>query len=301
MPAHFGGISPIKNQQRAKTLVLGLAAVFVVCLAIVGFLVVNSGPSTATQNSSANQGVATQVESVQVLIPIQNIETGSRLDEAMFRKEMRPKAGLSPRAVRDFEEVKNHWARTLIPADSPLVQDVITIVQPVHAVTAMIPDGYRAVTIKVDSTSSVEGWARPGAKVDVYWATSLNSKQTVKVIVENAQVLSVEQSLQSAPPGSQGQQPNKDGGMAIPRTATLLVSARDAQKIQLAQTAGTLSLSLRGDTDSGKAGDSQAITMADLFGGQTKEAVDTPSEGTVRIGDVEYNVINGKMVPVTKK
>src|SRR5262245_25445839 len=159
MGAHFGGLSPVR-QQRTKSVVIIGAAVIVLCLAIAGFLFVNSSSSTASVPDHQIQvkEVPAQIEMIDVLVPIQNVDAGVELKPSMFKKEPRPKSGLPTRAVRDFEEIKNFYSRSLIPADTVLVADLITTIRPSSIITTQIPEGYRAVTIRVDMSSGVEGW-----------------------------------------------------------------------------------------------------------------------------------------------
>lgn len=180
------------------------------------------------------------------------------------------------------------YARSAISKDSPVHQDFITSIRPTNLITANIPEGYRAVTIRVDATSSVEGWARAGANVDVVWASTIRGRQGVTVIVQNAKVLSAERQVET------GTQP----GTPVPSTVTLLVTADDAAKIQLATTTGSLSLSLRGDDDTGKGSTGRSITVDDLLG--SSQQVVNPTErrdGTVRIGGEEFFLQNGQLIP----
>ncbi|MCB0338493.1 MAG: Flp pilus assembly protein CpaB [Bdellovibrionales bacterium] len=288
--AHFGGINPIKQQQRAQTLRLALGVGIVAFFVVIGLFFLSSDSSTAVE--SVVREVPAEVEMVEVLVPVQSIKAGAGLEPQMFRKDPRPKQGLSPRVIRDFEEIKGFYARSLIAADAPLLSDYITSVPPSSEITPKIPDGYRAVTISVNSVSAVEGWARPGARVDVVWATVVRGHSTVKTIVQNARVLSAD--ARSESPADQQQ------GGVIPSSVTLLVTAKDAQKIQLAKTSGTLSLTLRGDDDRGKASDIGTLSIDDLLEGNRTEEIAPNSEGSVIIGGVEYDVVRGKMVPRKK-
>jgi pilus assembly protein CpaB len=234
-----------------------------------------------------------EIKMVDVLVPLQKVDAGTPLEPAMFRREARPQVGVTSRVIKDFEEIKGTYARSLIVPGQPLYRDFITNVRPTNALTANIPEGYRAVTIRVDARSGVEGWARAGARVDVVWATRVRGQPGVNVIVQNARVLSAERDLDAATkPGQQ-----------VPSTVTLLVSAADANKIQLATTTGSISLSLRGDNDPGKGGNTNPITVDDLLGSSGQPAAQAaPCEGTVRMrgkdGKLEeFCMQGGKMVP----
>lgn len=303
MSRQFGGGGPGKQVQRTKVLGFALAGMALFVCVFVVLLIFTSPQSKANQSSS--QASTTNMEFAEVLVPVQQIEPGTSLEPTMFKKEKRPKLGLPQRVVRDFEEVKGQYSRSIIVADLPLSQEYLTQVKPANTITARIPEGYRAVTINVDIRTSVEGWARPGARVDVIWASRIRNKEAVTVIVQNAVILSAERQTESS--NNQPQQAGLLPGRApppqaaVPNTVTLLVTAKDAQKIQLASTTGSLSLSLRGDTDAGQGQASGSITIDQLISdnsGQDQQPTGKePVEGTVRIkgpsGNYEEWVLKG--------
>jgi len=92
--------------------------------------------------------------------------------------------------------------------------------------------------------SSVEGWTRPGAIVDVYWIGSVTGDEVIKPIVERAEIIS----FGGTPKGKDG---NSDMSRENPSTATLLVTKDDAKRILLMQGSGRISLTLRNEEDDG--------------------------------------------------
>ncbi|WKZ56432.1 MAG: Flp pilus assembly protein CpaB [Bdellovibrionota bacterium] len=270
-------------------MLIGVSALGLMVLSIVlVFLFVSSDSSTASTN---NKPVVVQKEEdirmVDVLVPVQDIDPGQALEPGMFRRESRPQIAVDSRAIKDFEEITGYYARSLIVKGQPLQKDYITTVRPVNNVTAKIPPGFRAVTISVDARSSVEGWARPGARVDVVWASKLKGQAGVTVIVQNAEVLSAERNTEN----------KAQPGMPVPSTVTLLVSAEDAAKIQLAVTTGSLNLTLRGDNDPGRAVQGKSVTVADLLGGERQQVQDDSYQDRVVIGGAEYILKQGKLIP----
>ena len=174
MRSHFGSSNPIDNSDKARLLIL--AGLFVVLLlATVGVVFVYAGSSRATVKTVVVEKEP-EVKLLDVLVPIQTIEAGQTLEPSMFRREQRPAIGLPSRAVRDFEEIKGLYSRSLIAEGQPLHRDYITNIRPTNALTVKIPEGFRAVTISVDARSSVEGWARPGARVDITWASRIQGR-----------------------------------------------------------------------------------------------------------------------------
>ncbi len=285
MQRQFGGIQKSGKANKARIVLFG-SGFFIILFSALAFLLLKKEQKPAPATVVV-QEKKEEVKMVSVLVPVQEIATGTALEYRLFRKEKRPQVGVSDRVVKEFEEIKGHYARSLIVKGQPLQKDLITSVKPINELTAEIPEGYRAVTIGVDVRTSVEGFVRPGARVDVVWASRIRGKPAITTIVENARVLSAERQTSSV----------NQKGASVPNTVTLLVSTRDAQKIQLASTTGKLSLSLRGDEDSGKGGETNPITLDDLIGGAKKEQVQEDIEGTVTIGGEKWLLVDGKLKP----
>jgi pilus assembly protein CpaB len=281
MSRSFGGIHPDDKKDKLKV-VLVISLVLACTAAAVGLILISSEPTPATAKTVVVEKEA-EIRMVDVLIPIRNIEAGVALEPSMFRREPRPQVGVSSRVIQDFERIKGHFARSLIIPGQPLHEDYITNVKPASVITPRIPEGFRAVTIRVDARSSVEGWARPGSRVDVHWSSIIRGEQAVTTIVENAEVLSAERQVDS----------NYAAGSAVPSTVTLLVSADDSKRIQLASNTGSLSLSLRGDYDTGKGSRSGSLTVRDLLGQAPAAKTESTCQGTMRIGAEEFCVRPG--------
>ncbi len=228
---------------------------------------------------------------VEVLVAAEKIEAGTPLEPTLFRKESRPSISLSPTSIRTYDELKGAYAAAFIAAGQPLLSEYVTLRRPVNPIAQVIPDGYRAVTMGVDETTSVEGWARSGAKVDVLLVSSVNNKPTGTVIVQNAKVLS----------GGGTEQRSDSGKTVEANTVTLLVTADEATKMQLAQSAGHLSLILRGDEDTIVDSFNASLNIDAILGADpNRKDVVAPKSGRIRIEGKEYEFVGGKLSPVKK-
>lgn len=240
---------------------------------------------------SKKQEATVQVQPIEdfvsVLVPIRDIQVGEQLNSSLFRYEKRAASTVPLGTITKPEEIADKYARVPLSMGMMVTKEHLVDVKPTNLITANIPEGYRAVTIRVNETSSVEGWARPGANVDVLWVSNISGKQGLTTIVENAKVLSAERQVD----------PNSNG-TTVPSTVTLLVSSQDAAKIQLASTTGTLSLLLRGDNDLSSSGLKSAITVDDLLGRSVPaENRIRTGDGIVKIGNDEFYLIDGQLVP----
>lgn len=235
-------------------------------------------------------------ELVDVLVPIRDIDENTLLDMSLFRVEKRPANYISPRVIRSGEAVQNQFARSFIAAGEPLHSGYLSArrFSAGESIARAIPKGFRLVTIRVDDTQSNDGLVRPGAVVDVSWVRKDNGVPTVSFIVQNAKVFVADKQIE------QGWKP----GMPVPATITLLVTAEDFKKVELAKTIGKLGLALRGIDGIGIGDTGGEINANDLAGQKAAPAPPAPCKDKVSFckapGDCEKMCLlaDGSLGPV---
>ena len=268
---------------------LAIVALLLLCLGTVAYYLVAAKPPQAGQVALATVA-QNPSETLDVLVPIEKIEVGTQLDPSLVRKETRAIIGGSANVITGFEQLKGAYAASFIAAGEPVLLDYITSNPPLNQIQAKIPDGFRAVTLAVDSTTSVEGWARAGAKVDILLSPAKSEKPSLTMIVQNAKVLSASRSTTSDP-GAPPENPTDQ------TTVTVMVSGADAAKIQLASNAGSLSLALRGDEDTVESPQNTTVGIESIVGIAAKSGPkELQSEGRVKVGGKEFLIIGGKLV-----
>jgi len=106
---------------------------------------------------------------------------------------------------------------------------------------SLIPPGMRAVSVRVNDTTSVAGFVLPGTRVDVLLTGSPEgaSQPQTTTVLENIAVIATGQKLER----------NSAGEPQTTPVITLLVSPDDAQKLTLATTQGRIQLALRNPLD----------------------------------------------------
>lgn len=121
---------------------------------------------------------------------------------------------------------------------------------------ALIPPGMRAVSVRVNDTTSVAGFVLPGTRVDVLLTGNPegSSEQQTTTVLENVAVLATGQRLERNSAGEPQNAP----------VITLLVSPDDAEKLTLASTQGHIQLALRNPLDT-KQGDVTAVRSSALY------------------------------------
>jgi Flp pilus assembly protein CpaB len=241
---------------------------------------------------------ATPIQSsVEVLIPLQDLEEGLELKPALFRKESRTAGELSTlTVVSGFDQISGAYAKSFIPAGHPLLVEHLSLRAPVNSVVPQIRVGFRAITIKLDRQTTNEGWARAGVRVDVLWADNKDAKSKGSIIAQNLRVLS---SGSSVSPEFGGESRVIQNGES---TVTLEVSSEDQKRLKLASSSGELRLLLRGDDDSALiAGGMKTSLEGVAIPGAERELVrpsqEARREGWVVIEGRRYTVQGGQIKP----
>src|SRR4051812_1261026 len=123
----------------------------------------------------------------------------------------------------------------------------------------VIPDGMRAVSVRVNEVIGVAGYVLPGNRVDILATaspTDAHQDTITKVILANVQVLTA---------GTRMEQDQEKGKPMQVTVVTLLVFPDQAERLALASTEGKIQLALRNPLDT-SAPDTPGIKPATLMG-----------------------------------
>ena len=123
----------------------------------------------------------------------------------------------------------------------------------------VIPEGMRAVSVRVNEVIGVAGYVLPGTRVDVVATASPNGQPqdaTSKVILSNVQVLTA---------GTRMEQDQEKGKPMQVTVVTLLVYPEQSERLALASTEGKIQLALRNPLDQG-APETPGMKQAVLLG-----------------------------------
>lgn len=102
-------------------------------------------------------------------------------------------------------------------------------------VSARLAAGMRAFAIRVDVTSGVGGFLRPGDRVDVYWSGRSEIGEVTQLIEAGVRIIAIDQSA------------DEDiTDVRVARTVTVQVTPQQAAALAQAQATGRLTLSLVG-------------------------------------------------------
>jgi pilus assembly protein CpaB len=109
----------------------------------------------------------------------------------------------------------------------------------------IIPDGMRAVSVRVNEVIGVAGYVLPGTRVDILATaspTDAHADMMTKLILSNVQVVTA---------GTRIEQDQEKGKPVQVTVVTLLVFPEQAERLALASTEGKIQLALRNPLDKG--------------------------------------------------
>jgi pilus assembly protein CpaB len=162
---------------------------------------------------------------------------------------------------KSIDELVGRVATVSILKGQPICENFLAPQGSTKGLTAIVPDGMRAVALEVTEVSGVAGLLVPGCRVDVVSTFGRSDGQMLtRMVARDLQILAVGRRF-----GDAGKDDAPDAPSA--RNVTLLVTPRQAQVIDLAAHTGTPRLVLRGSRDSHTepAIDEAGVTLAELI------------------------------------
>jgi pilus assembly protein CpaB len=155
--------------------------------------------------------------------------------------------GSAPEGVfRKLEEAVGRVAVTPIGVREPITNIKLAPAGVGAGLQAVIPEGYRALTVKVDDIVGVSGFVMPGSYVDVVAviipvaATAAAQGPISKIVLQNIKVLAS---------GAKIDSPQDQRQPTDVKAVTLLVTPEQAEKLVLAANEGKLQLVMRNYSD----------------------------------------------------
>jgi len=133
-----------------------------------------------------------------------------------------------------------------ISPKDPVTESKLAPVGSLGGLSSVIPEGYRAMTVKVDDVVGVSGFIMPGTLVDVVVVTqppkgTANDETISKIVLQNIKVLASGQNIDK---------PKNDREVERSvRAVTLQVTPEQTEKLALASSEGKLQLVMRNSVD----------------------------------------------------
>ena len=240
---------------------IAVAAVFGLLAVFVAQSWLNS-QAEARMKSLESQKVK-PVAAQTIVVASRQLRFGNELSAAALREMPWPTDSLPQGGFKTIHELMASGKRvvlTAIEANEPVLASKITGQGQRATLSAVIAEGHKAVTIRVNDVDGVAGFVLPGDRVDVMLSRQIDKGAAMNdVVLKNAKVLAIDQLADE-----------RTDKPSVAKAVTIEVDIAGAQKLSLASQIGSLSLALR------KAGDSDAtasrpITLADLINSKSSD------------------------------
>jgi pilus assembly protein CpaB len=223
--------------------------------------------SSAQAYTKSLRGVAV----AKVAIPVGSKIIAEQLTLVQFPQESTPDG-----AFDTVEKLAGRVAVVNIAAREPITEARLAPEGTAAGLSAIIPEGYRAMTVKVDDVVGISGFIQPGTLVDVVVVITPTNNGALaqdpisKIVLQNIKVLANGQNIDK---------PESEREANSVKAVTLLVTPEQAEKLALASSEGKLQLVMRNSIDQG---DEQTIGInkRSLLGGDV--ATPQPEPGSLK-------------------
>jgi len=203
-----------------------------------------------------------------LVVAVSDIDLGSRLTPAMVKVVDWPANSMPKGAFATPAELDTRVLRASVLSGEPVLESKLAPVGSKGGLSAVVAEGKRAMTVRVNDVIGVAGFALPGNYVDIIVNTqeenakSGNKDQQIsKIVLEHILVLAVAQEVS-----------RDETKPKVVSAVTVEVTPDQAEKLDLARSVGTLSLMLRNQVD---------LKMAGTDGATKTSLLNTPSEPIV--------------------
>ena len=182
----------------------------------------------------------------QIVVAAADVSLGQRLTPEMVKLAEWPADSVPKGAFADPQKLAGRVLKSSVLVGEPVSEAKLAPVGTLGGLSALITEGKRAITVRVNDVIGVAGFTLPGNYVDIIVSTEKdatpeggNRQQSIsKIVLERILVLAVAQEV------------NRDETKPrVVNAVTLEVTPGQAETLDLARSVGTLSLALRNQVD----------------------------------------------------
>jgi pilus assembly protein CpaB len=212
----------------------------------------------------------TKVAVAKVAIPL-----GSKIIPEQIMVVQFPKESTPDGAFDTPEKLAGRVAVVNIAAKEPITESRLAPEGTAAGLSAVIPEGYRAMTVKVDDAAGISGFITPGTLVDVVVVIDPregagNQDPVSKIVLQNIKVLANGQNIDK---------PKDEREAQSVKAVTLQVTPEQAEKLALASSEGRLQLVMRNQIDQGDE-QTPGVNKRSLLTGEA--ATQAPEPGSLK-------------------
>ena len=200
------------------------------------------------------------------------IQLGSAITPEMVRMVDWPQSNQPPGVFTEVEKLHGRVVTGTVQRGEPLLEARLAPIGTKGGLSAIVPAGKRAMTVRVNDVVGVAGFALPGTFVDVMVNTQEEGSKNndrdrtiSKIVLDRILVLAV------------AQEADRDNTKPkVVNAVTLEVTPQQAEMLDLARSVGTLSLVLRNQAESAEA-NTAGVTKQQLLGTQLPPPAPAPA------------------------
>lgn len=220
-----------RKRRKWMALVLALVSGGAAGYLALGYMNRPLSPRTASANAMTH-----------IVVASRDLPMGTVLAPGDVKQIEWPALDVPPGYAGTEEEVMGRGLITHVSANEPLMTAKLADKDAGGGLPIVIPEGMRAVSVKVDEVIGVAGFVLPGTRVDVLVTLTPGADReeaATRVILQNVQALASGQTIQR----------NANGEPQTATVITLLVTPEQAEKLTLGATEGRIQLALRNTLD----------------------------------------------------
>ncbi|MFN2533395.1 MAG: Flp pilus assembly protein CpaB [Pyrinomonadaceae bacterium] len=211
-----------------------------------------------------------RVAVAKVAIPVGTKIIAEQVTVVQFSKESTPDG-----TFESPEKLVGRVAVTNIGPREPITESRLAPEGTAAGLSAVIPEGYRAMTVKVDDAAGISGFIMPGTLVDVVVVIDPREGSGMqdpisKIVLQNIKVLANGQNIDK---------PKDEREANSVKAVTLQVTPEQAEKLALATNEGKLQLVMRNSIDQGDE-KTPGVNKRGLLSGEP--ATQTPEPGSLK-------------------
>lgn len=205
----------------------------------------------------------TTVGASKVVVAAIDVDLGQKLIPEMMKLADWPSGSVPTGSSSDIKTLDTRVLKTSIQRGEPILESKLAPLGTKGGLSAVVEEGKRAMTVRVNDVIGVAGFALPGNFVDILVNTNddtrassnaNNKDRTIsKIVLERILVLAVAQEAS-----------RDETKPKVVNAVTLEVTPDQAERLDLARSVGTLSLVLRNQIDP-KAADTEGATKLSLL------------------------------------
>src|SRR5262245_36796601 len=214
--------------RKRLVIVLGFASVVGLIASVLVYRVVAEFRAAARQQTTE-----------EIVVAAVNMDLAETITSKHVKVLPWPRQGVPAGAIRSLADAEGRVVRSSIVAGEPLLEGKLApqLSGKGGIMPMLVPEGQRAVTIKVDDAVREAGFVLPNSRVDVFvsMARSASSQERVaKMILQDVVVLAAGQAVEM-----------RDNRPVSVTTVTLALTPEQAERLALAQNEGKLTIGMR--------------------------------------------------------